>query len=87
MKKQYLYLSTSHLSETGATRLTVGDALPFRCETSGNGFLLFVPETPTGLPALPEFAAILDRARDEGCDLVWLDVDGPVLPDLVAFAW
>ena len=82
---KYIVLSTSHIPEDTADRLTWDGST-----SDEYGWWLYVPEENNDENDGPDYMALnplFDLARKHGCFYIRLDSDGPVVAGLEVYSW
>lgn len=88
-----LMVSTGHVTEGDCRRLEDGEAGGISYTLGEYGYLLWIPESPPAIPAT-NFAPLSDAvrgciklAREQDCQYLRLDRDGPYYDGLERFDW
>lgn len=91
---QILTVSTKHITLDENNELNIAARDSSGVMAGSYGFLVFVPSkpppydvTPVKGPPSEGFKACLQLARDNGCDYLMLDSDGPVIEGIPEYDW
>lgn len=85
--RRFLDASTAHVSEATRRRIDDGEiGAPVYPHPNGYGWFLYVLDESNDDDTIPaDLSEVFDCARQNACDYVLLDRDGPVIANLARY--